>query len=269
MQALLFLFVSLTAFANLQSVSIKDLDLDYSHPQGFGEVEKFGISLSAKSHSYVRYPLEIRHEENSLKVMLQMLEFNWINPYPFIAEAKKIKSRAAFLQLKIGESFLNAKELQFISSAGTDFSFSGVEAQCQGGSSRRDPIQRLTYDCIEKARVKMARVEIPLKFLDDLAQELPPVPDEAQIPADDFGLAVDNGKFFSHLKVKMVLRATLRIWGHAQFENNHETLAVRVDQIKYGILPVTGLVMNELRRQIKHPDVTITPPWIRINLGKK
>jgi len=67
MQALLVLIVSLTAFANLQTITIKDLDLDYAHPQGFGEVEKFGISLSAKSQNFVRYPLEIRHEENYSK----------------------------------------------------------------------------------------------------------------------------------------------------------------------------------------------------------
>ena len=269
MQALLVLIVSFTAFANLQTITIKDLDLDYAHPQGFGEVEKFGISLSAKSQNFVRYPLEIRHEENSLKILFQMLEFDWVNPYLFIAEAKKIQTKAAHLQLKIGESFLKAQDLLFISNAGTEFSFKDIEAQCMGGSSRRDPIQRLTFDCIEKSRVRVGQVQIPLKFLDDLSQELPPVPDEVQIPADDFALNVDAGKFSAHLKVKFVLRATLRMWGFAQFENNHETLAIRVDQIKYGILPVTSLVMNELRRQINHPDVTITPPWIRIKVGKR
>jgi len=42
-----------------------------------------------------------------------------------------------------------------------------------------------------------------------------------------------------------------------------------MDLIKFGILPVTSLVMDALRRQVQHPRVSINPPWIRIQLGKE
>ncbi|MCE9500261.1 MAG: hypothetical protein K8R21_07165, partial [Leptospira sp.] len=60
----------------------------------------------------------------------------------------------------------------------------------------------------------------------------------------------------------------LKVAGHAQFENDGKTFAIRVDEIKFGILPITNTVLSEMQARIKDPKVKIDPPWIRITVGK-
>jgi hypothetical protein len=134
-----------------------------------------------------------------------------------------------------------------------------------------DPAERIKSDCLENMEATIAHIELPLPFVLAIASELPDVSSENQndIPANDFSLSISQGAFYSHLKIKLGVRAYLKLWGHAQFEQQGKVLAIRMDTIRFGILPVTDLVMGLLSRQIQNPKVTVTPPWIRIQLGQK
>jgi hypothetical protein len=61
-----------------------------------------------------------------------------------------------------------------------------------------------------------------------------------------------------------VVKAGLRTWGNFHYEDDRKSIVIRVDLIKFGIIPVTSLVMKELKDRIKDPDVEINPPFIKI-----
>jgi hypothetical protein len=114
--------------------------------------------------------------------------------------------------------------------------------------------------------LSIKKVDVPGSFiLARLAEGLPKPPvDEMDIPGENVLLTVKEGKYFMQVYIKFWVSAGLRAWGYMQYENNYETIAIRVDEIKFGYIPVTKLVMNKLKEIITSPDIKVDPPWIRI-----
>lgn len=264
---LLLIFVS-TAFAALDRIQIKSLNLDYTLPMGSGDVEKVSVGVSLQKKAY---PVEVRREENSFDVFSQFVDFKWLNPTPFVHNIQKGSIQGLYFKIDRQDHSLFGEDLHFKGEKSGEFLFQKYELKCQGSSLATHPINRLKTDCLEKMQGTISHMELPFEFLNTIASQLPDIPTETDgdIPANDFLLNIKQGEFFSYLRIKYIVRAYLKFWGHVQFENEGSTLAIRMDQIKYGALPVTTLVMNELRRQISHPNISVNPPWIKIQLGNK
>lgn len=264
---LLILAFMSSAFADLDKLQIKNLDLNYVYPEGSGEFEKLSIGIEKKQ----TYPVQIYRREKTFDVVSPFVEFQWLNPITFVHNAQKIATKKLNLHLDHKEHYARGESLSLTPEKGGEILLDKYNITCQGNSVEKDPIKRIMSDCMEKLDVTISHMELPFEFLTTLASQLPDVPTEAEgdMPANDFYLTNVKGDFYSYVRVKYVVKAYLKIWGHGQIENDGKTFAVRMDKIMYGILPVTTLVMNELRRQIKHPDVTIDPPWIRIKMENK
>jgi hypothetical protein len=265
---LLILIILSPAFAALDKIQIKNLNLNYSLPQGSGDVEKVSVGISLQKQSY---PIEVRREENSFDVFSQFVDFQWMNPIPFFHNIQKGSTKGLNLKVDRLNHFLTGVDLRFTGENSGEFVFKKFDLNCQGSSLEVLPVDRLKTDCLEKMQATISNMELPFEFLNTIASQLPDIPTETDgdMPANDFALNIKEGNFFSYLRIKYVVRAYLKFWGQVQYEDEGRVLAIRMDQIKYGVLPVTTLVMNELRRQIKHPNVSVTPPWIRIKLENK
>lgn len=265
---LLILLVAFPALADLDNIQIKNLDLNYVYPQGTGEVEKLSIGVAVKK---LGYQVDVYRRDHSFDVLSPFIDFQWVDPMPFIHNMQSAHTQKLNLKVDKGDHYLRGESLEFTGEKTGQFVFRKYDMSCVGTSAAVKPVQRLKTDCLEKLEASVSHMELPFQFLTDLAAQLPDIQTESEgnIPANDFALSVLKGDFYSYLRIKYVVSAYLKIWGHAQYENNGKTIAIRIDSIKYGILPVTTLVMNELRRQIHHPKVTITPPWIRIQIGNE
>lgn len=269
MSYLLLILITLSpAFAALDKIQIKNLHFDYSLPLGIGDVEKVSVGISLQKQSY---PIEVRREENSFDISSKFVDFQWINPIPFAHNIQKGSTKGLNLKIDRLNHSLVGEDLRFTGEKSGEFVFKKFDLNCQGSSLAALPIDRLKADCLEKMHAAISNMELPFEFLNTIASQLPDIPTETDgdIPANDFALSIKQGDFFSYLRIKYVVRAYLKFWGHVQYEDEGRTLAIRMDQIKYGVLPVTTLVMNELRRQINNPNVTVTPPWIKIKLDNK
>ena len=266
---IVFTLVSATSHADLEKILVQNLDLDYTAPVGKGEFEKLNFSVSLKDEH--KYPVEIYRRDDTFDVVSHFIEFQWKNPLAFIHNLKEAKIEKLNLKLDRGQHYLKGNKTSFVSPRDIQFLFHRYDIECKGASQDPDPLIRLMYDCRDKMRVSIDYTDIPTDLFRALSEELPAYEEDPtmQIPASDLLLNIDQGDLYSSVRVKYIIRAYLRIWGFAQNENDGKTLAIRIDQIKFGIVPVTNLVMDLLRRQVNHPNVTINPPWIRIKLGNK
>lgn len=267
---LLILLSTFPAFAGLDNITIKNLDLDYVYPHGSGMVEKVSVGVTTKSQQ-AAYPVEIFRREKDFAVNSEYVDFQWLDPIPFVHNMQKATTQQLNLKIHKQLHYVNGELLKFTGEKTGEFVLKKYNISCAGPSVAIDPIDRLKTDCLEKLHATIAHMELPFEFLTDIASQLPDVPTESDtdMPANDFGLTVTKGDFYSYVRIKYVVNAYLKLWGHIQYEDGGKTLAIRMDSIKFGILPVTTLVMNELRRQVQHPRVKIDPPWIRIQLGNE
>lgn len=256
-----------SAFASLEKIQIKNLDLGYTYPYGNGEFEKLSLGVELVP---VRFPVEIFRRDTAMEIVSPFVTFEYLNPIPFIHNIQNLTAKGLNLDLNYKASSAKADTIHLTPQKVGEIILDKMDFSCQGTSVMKDPIDRLKEDCIEKMNAKVAHMELPFDFIKSIASELPDEETEieAEMPANDFSIAMTKGDFYSYVRIKLVVRAYLKIWGHVQMEDAGKTTAIRLDSVKFGVLPVTSIVWNVLRRQVASETVIIDPPWIRIKSGK-
>lgn len=254
--------VSCHVYAGFEKLTVENLDLKYVAPRGEGVVDRVGIGMS---FAPTPYPIQIEKTENAFELTSPYVDFTWKHPLKFIYDLEAVTAKKTSAALGTKKHFVKSEFFSFTTKDKNVYKTEGVDGFCEGGATGAFDI-RLLEDCRKNMEFTIKKVDVPASFiLARVAQDLPKPPmDEMEIPGDNFVLTVKNGEYFMQVYLSFWIRAGLRAWGHIQYENNHETIAIRVDQIKFGYLPVTGMVMKKLKEIIKSPDIKVDPPWIRI-----
>jgi hypothetical protein len=265
---LLFLLLfSATSFAGFNKITMQNLDLEYAAPYGKGTVDKVGIGMSLRPETF---DLEIKRTENAFELTSPYVDFTWNDPIKFIYDIEYVTTKKTSAALGANNHFIESDYVLIQPKGRGEYKAHNVKGSCSGGAvgSFED---RLVNDCLKKMDLTISKVDVPTDFIlyklrDVLPTDLPP---EIDIPGDNVVMRVNDGYYSLQVYIKYWFYAGLRSWGHVQMEDDRRTVAIRVDLIKFGYLPVTNLVMRKLQEVIKNPDVKIDPPWIRINIGKK
>lgn len=258
------LALSSFCFAGFEKVSIKNLDFEYASPYGKGTLEKVTLG-----HSMVqeKYPVEVNRMENSFELVTPFLDFSWNNPWKFVHELKALTTSGVNMNLGGEKHTLTADKVIATPKGRGEYRAESVSVTCEGKSTG-ELKGRLFEDCREKMSARAKRVDVPNDFiLYRILFSAPPIPRELDIPAYDLEFTSKSGNFALLFTFQYYVFARLRAYGHFQYENDYKTIAIRVDQIKFGYIPVTSFVMRRLKEVITNPNVTVDPPWIRINVS--
>lgn len=257
-----------SAFATLEKISIQNLNVEYTYPYGTGEFEKLSLGVELIP---AKYPVEFFRRDASYEIVSPFVTFEYLNPTPFIHNIQNLSAKGLNLDLNYKNSSVKVGSIHFKGEKTGEVVLDKLDFSCAGSSVMKDPIDRLKEDCVEKMSAKGTHMVLPFDVIKAIEKELPDEETEiaTEMPADDFSLTMTKGDFYSYLRIKILIRAYLKIWGQVQYEDAGKTTAIRIDTIKFGILPVTALVMNILRRELSSETVIIDPPWIRIkSVGK-
>jgi hypothetical protein len=255
----LILLVPTLSFAGLEKLTINNLNLDYVSPKGTGTVDKVEVGVSKEFSQ----PVEVEKLEDSLLLRTGVVEFQWMKPWSPLMLLEKIQVENVTLKsghlahaLVIPKGTITYKG---------DYKILNGSAYCEGTSEQADIENRVLEDCRENMKVEADRFDVPFDFfLIDLLAKLPQQ-DEEQ-PLKNFTLTVKDGDFYMYALVNYVVKAGLRTWGAIHYEDDLNTMVIRVDTIKFGYIPVTNMVMKELKERIKSPDIKVEPPFIRIKI---
>ena len=267
MRLLLLLFFTYfsQAQAGFEKLSVKNLNLSYSAPYGEGTLDKVGLGYSLKDVQ-VPYAISLEKKENAFEVTSSFLDFTWMKPYRFFYHLEKLKTVKTDFSLGGSQHALESSELRLVPEGRGEYIARKVKASCLGTAQGEFKV-RVLEDCRTRLDATIERVEVPSDFfLYRILYDLPRTTG-VDIPADNFVLKANDGNFHLQLYIKYYVYAGLRATGHFQYEDDYQTLAIKVNQIKFGYLTVTNFVMNRLREIITSPDVKVDPPWIRINIG--
>lgn len=267
MRLLLLLFFTYfsQAQAGFEKLSVKNLNLSYSAPYGEGTLDKVGLGYSLKDVQ-VPYAISLEKKENAFEVTSSFLDFTWMKPYRFFYHLEKLKTVKTDFSLGGSQHALESSELRLVPEGRGEYIARKVKASCLGTAQGEFKV-RVLEDCRTRLDATIERVEVPSDFfLYRILYDLPRTTG-VDIPADNFVLKANDGNFHLQLYIKYYVYAGLRAWGHVSFEDAHKVAVIDVSQIKFGYLPVTGIVMRELRNRIKHPNVQISGNTIRITLN--
>lgn len=272
MMKLLSLILSLLAFpvfAGFEKITIQNLDFEYKTPYGQGTAEKIGVGVSLKTKATIPFPVEVTRTEESFEFVTPYIDFSWKHPLKFLYELEEFHSQKTSLSLGTKTHSISSEFIMVKTRDHNVYKAQKLNALCDGNATGEFDV-RLFEDCRKKLHLTIKKIDVPDSFiLTRLVQELPsPALAELDIPGDNVVLSVNDGNFSLQVYIRFWVYAGLRAYGQVYYENDYQTVAIKVNQIKFGYLPVTNLVMNKLKELIKSPDVKIDPPWIRIRTNR-
>lgn len=262
--SVLFLGFFNLAHAGVDSLSIKNLDINYQRPYGRGQVEKASLGLSLHEGPYL---VEVHRTEEALKLESPFFDLFWNTPLELFHNMEKLDGKKINFSMGKFHHSAHALHLTAAPEAQGEYKFDHLSLDCKGASSAKELSTRMMEDCLESLELVAKRVDVPSDFiLVDLLSKLPKGPREMEAPADHLKLTTEKGDFSLVFYLKYFIYAGLRAWGHVSLTENNKTMLIRVDRIKFGFLSVTQIVMKELERRVNHPSVKIEPPYIKIEL---
>lgn len=263
---LIFLTFSTLSFsADFKRISIENLNLEYSAPHGKGTVDKVGIGFSLQSGPY---PAEVTRTENSFEITSPFVDLTWDNPWKFVYDIEHLSTQKSSLSLGGKEHFIKSDALSVTPGNRGVYKLFNIEANCKGTATGEFQV-RLMEDCREEMKVSIKKLDIPTDFiLYKVVADLPSIHEEIDLPADDFHLTSKSGAFALSFYTKYIFYAGLRAWGNFHYEDNYNTIVIRVDQIRFGYLNVTNMVMKKLKEMITSPNVEVNPPYIRVDISR-
>jgi hypothetical protein len=262
---LISLLLITSAFASLEKLTIKNLDLQYALPHGKGVVDKVLIGLKGMDDG--PYPVEINRTSSSFEIISPLVELTWLDPQKFFLNLGAIQTEKLNLSVGKFEHNLDAHHLSFQPEKKGFFDFQEIALACSGHSTQLDLGQRLMEDCQNKLTASVKKLELPLdSILVQMTSELPKVLMD-DVPGSDLTINIDQGQFNLGIRVKYYITARLTAFGQVAVEEQTKTLVIKIDKIKYGILPITNWAMGQIARRVQNPSIEIKPPYIRIKLG--
>jgi len=268
MSILLFtFFLSFQAvFAGLDRMVIENLNATYEKPYGKGEIDKVNIGVSAQN--VAPYQVEIFRKEKTFEVKSTFIDITWNDPWSIVHDVEEFSVTKANASFGKKEHSVDSERVTLTPPGLGTFDLETIKVSCQGTSTDEKLENRLMDDCRKQLELTVSNLEIPINFfMSQIVADYPQMPLPLKDrPADNLKLSVNEGDFSFSVYTRVVFYAGLRAWGNISFENNRKTIIIRVDQIKFGYVSITPVVMRELARRIKHPNVIISGSYVIINL---
>ncbi len=261
-----FVFLSTAASAALEKITVTKLDLDYTAPVGSGSFERLGVGMGFDNgpHSF-----HVTRREEAIEVVTPFADLTWTKPLKLVYDLKTLSVRGMSAAVGTKAHSVEGQDLALTTGQGNEYRVQELRGSCEGAA--RGPLhQRLFEDCRNKLSISARRIDVPEDFiLSRIISRLPlPATQNTAIPARNLTLSVSEGRFALELFVKLVFTAALRVKGELSYEDDYRTLVLRVDEVRVGELQVTGLFLRTLQELTRGADVKVTPPFVRIGLGK-
>jgi hypothetical protein len=255
-----------TVFAGLDRMILENLNANYEKPYGRGEIDKVNIGFSAQN--LAPYQVEIFRKEKTFEIKSTFVDMIWNDPWSIVHDVENFSVTKANASFGKKDHSVDSERVTVAPPGLGTFELETIKLSCQGTSTDEKLENRLMDDCRKKLELTVSKLEIPIDFfMSQIVADYPQEPLSLKDrPADNFNLTVNEGDFSFLVYTRVVFYAGLRAWGNISYENNRKTIIIRIDQIKFGYVSITPIVMRELARRIKHPNVIVSGNYIIINL---
>lgn len=255
------LFSLHSAFAADVSVKVENFSFQYDDPKGAGEATLFQHSQLGLEG--VRVEVEKIGEAMNFKVTgSDNQEFKLEKAPDVVMKAKTMVVDDLDLAYEDSLSF-SVLEGEFI---GEDqLHLKDFKLNCNKDATQKEAQDQLIFGCLQKMTVKSqsfsqsAVEEGMVKALTTAIGSAAGARGNLQIKALDF--KVTNGKYDLGADVKAQVSGRAKSTGNMSYDPNTGVMTVKINEVKFGILTVTGMVFDELKKnendrlKVKQPNV--------------
>lgn len=244
-------------------VKIEDFSFRYDDPKGSGEATLFQHNQKS-SFEGVKVEVEKIGEAMNFKVTgSEAHEFKLEKAPDVIMKAKTMNVEDLDLSYQDTLSF-SVLEGEFIG-ADDELKLKNFALNCNKDLSQSAADNQLIFGCLQKMTVKsqsFSQSSLDEGIVSAFTKALGTVAGaKGDLGIKSLDFKVNNGKFDLSADVKAQLSGKAKAYGNMSYDPATSTMTVKISEVKFGILTVTGMVFDELKKKesdklkVKQPNV--------------
>lgn len=250
----LFFYSSIAISAT--NVHVQDFNFTYKDPNGIGQAKVFSRAFVSPAAA-----LEVNVDkiDKDFKISVsgaESEEFEFKDAPSFMTEAETMNISGLNLKLET-ELNLTLQSAKFYSKA-SSMALENLSLSCMRDSSSAEEMDQLINGCIKKMNLTSGKFSSAL-----IEESMVEVLGGVGVSSLDFNIA--NGKYDLQGHVKAQVSGKVKSTGQASYDGQTGVLTLKINEVKFGILNVTGKVFDELRKN-ESDKLKVKQPYLYISL---
>lgn len=262
------LLISLNAFAVDPKVDLKEFNFSYQAPTGHGTASSFSHNQALNDHSVT---VEVSKIDEAFAVAVRGSETHdlTVKDAPaFVKDAQTMEIENLNLSYEDSLS-LSLVRGEFVSTD-DELSLVNLSLDCYKDLEQADAMDQLLSGCTKNMRLKSAKFSSSsheknlLHALSDSVMKAAGSHSRGDLKINNVDLKTVAGKFDLSADVRAQVSGKVKSRGDVSYNAQNKMLTVRISEVKFGILSITGQVFSELKKQqsaklqVKEPFVYLT-----------
>lgn len=264
MKALLFLSViSLPLFAQPLEVEMTGFQFNYAAPSGTGSAESFYRNMKSTDAAV---EVSVEKVDEALSVQIRGVEEHdfLIKKAPSIIqdarfmtiEGMNLRFREALsLGLQTGE-FTSTKDILVLDR---------FNLNCDRHREHAELIDQVVSGCVKNLGVKAA--EFNSEKTKIIVSQILSEGTKSDVRIRNLDLKSKNGSYELSANVKAQVSGTAKSKGTLSYDAQKGVLTIKVNEFKFGILGVRGMLFKELKKQ-QSDTMKVSEPYVYITVKK-
>lgn len=263
----LFCFSALAQAENL-SVTVKNFNFTYKDPHGEGSAEAF-----SRSPAFVNEAVSVSVDKvgDVFKLGVSGAEshdFEFKDAPSFMLDAESMQVSGFHLTLTERLNLALAQG-RFYSKDDT-LKLDGMNLDCSRDVTQTELMDQLISGCVQRMSLKSSKfssASADKTILGLLSQSILLAIDaneRANVGVNSVDLKTNSGKYTLGAEVKAQISGKVKSNGFMSYDATNGKLSIKISEVKFGILNITGKVFDELKKQesdklqVKEPYVHYT-----------
>lgn len=259
------LFLSGVVNAETPSVSIQNFNFTYQNPHGEGSATSFSRSPLTKQNG-VSVSVDKIDKDFKLTVSgAENQEFELKNAPSFMTEAETMNISG--FNLNLSERLnLNLASGRF-NSVKDELKLDGLNLDCSRDVAHPEVMDQLISGCIQKMTLKTSKFsqageEGLVNVMEiAIANALSEKSMLGNVGVSSLDLKTNAGKYDLSAEVKAQISGKVKSHGNMAYDAASGKLTVKISEVKFGFLNITGKVFDELKKQ-QSETLTVKEPYV-------
>lgn len=256
----LFLGLGLAFYSTLSfsasAVQVQNFSFEYKDPQGSGMAKVF-----SRSGFFTSGQLEVSVERNDKNFRIvtsgaETEEFEFHDAPSFMVGAETISVKE--FNLAFNQNIdLSVKQASFNSRADS-LNLDNFVLHCSRDSSLKEEMDQILNGCTKKMSLTSGKFSSS-----SMSEAMVEVLGGVGVSSVDF--KINEGKYNLQGQVKAQISGRVKSSGEAKYDAQTGILTLKISEVKFGILNITGKVFDELRKN-ESESLKVKQPYLYITL---
>lgn len=259
------MLMSSFAHAEVLQVSVKNFNFSYKDPHGEGTASSFTRNKSLSEAVSVQVD-RLDKDFRFVATGSENVEFDFKDAPSFMTEAETMSISGFNMNLS-SLLTLSMTSGRFISRSGS-LKLDGLSVDCARDIAKEELMDQVLTGCIQKLSFKTSKFQSQsedglLGILNASLAEV--VADKSALTINSLNITSSSGKYDLSADVKAQISGKVKSSGNVSYEARTGLLTLKISEVKFGILNLTGKVFDELKKK-ESDKLKVKQPYVYYSL---